>query len=117
LRKSTSGQGEGSAGGRATTSPSSEAIVQPGAADLKRLTPVVASMVGTFYASPTPGTPPYAGVGQLVKAGEVLCILEAMKLMNEVVSDLDGTVAAVLVEDGAAVEYGQPLFLIDVSGE
>ena len=117
LRKTASGQGEGSAGGPATSSPSTEATAQPGAADLKRLTPVIASMVGTFYASPTPGTLPYAEVGQRVKAGDVLCILEAMKLMNEVVSDLSGTVAAVLVEDGAAVEYGQPLFLIDISGQ
>ncbi len=117
LRKSTSGQSDGSAGGQATAPPSGETAGQAGVADLQRLTPVVASMVGTFYASPTPGTPPYAAVGQRIKAGDVLCILEAMKLMNEVVSDFSGTVAAILVEDGAAIEYGQPLFLIDVSGE
>ena len=72
-----------------------------------------ASMVGTFYRSPTPGTEPFVDVGQHVEKGDVLCVLEAMKLMNEMVAETSGTIAAILVEDGTAVEYGQPLFLID----
>ncbi len=75
---------------------------------------VVAPMVGTFYAAPSPGSPPFVAVGQRVAEGDVLCILEAMKLMNEVASEVTGVVRAVLVADGAAVEYGQPLFAIDL---
>lgn len=109
-------------GGASSEAPAPEPTVPGDAAvaaiaNSPALTPVVASMVGTFYASPTPGTPPYVVAAQRVKTGDVLCILEAMKLMNEVVSDLTGRVAAVLVEDGAAVEYGQPLFLIDTGAE
>jgi oxaloacetate decarboxylase alpha subunit len=75
---------------------------------------VIAPMVGTFYASPSPGSPAYVAVGQTVKQGDPLCILEAMKLMNEVSSEVSGTVRAVLVPDGAAVEYGQALFGIEL---
>jgi acetyl-CoA carboxylase biotin carboxyl carrier protein len=74
---------------------------------------VTASMVGTFYRSPAPGRAPYVEVGTHVNKGDPLCVLEAMKLMNELLSDVAGEVMAVLVEDGAAVEYGQPLFLIE----
>ncbi len=72
-----------------------------------------ASMVGTFYRSPAPETDPFIDVGQHVEKGDVLCVLEAMKLMNEMIAESSGTIAAILVEDGTAVEYGQPLFLID----
>ncbi|MBC7293064.1 MAG: acetyl-CoA carboxylase biotin carboxyl carrier protein [Thermoleophilia bacterium] len=78
---------------------------------------VRATMVGTFYRASTPGAAPFVEVGQRVKPGDVLCVLKAMKLMNEVVSEVSGTVAAVLVEDGAPVEFGQPLFLIDLQLE
>ena len=71
-------------------------------------------MVGTFYESPSPGSPAFVAVGQKVEQGEALCILEAMKLMNEVSSEVSGTVRAVLVVDGAAVEYGQALFSIEL---
>jgi oxaloacetate decarboxylase alpha subunit len=74
---------------------------------------VTASMVGTFYRSPSPDAPPYVVQGQHVEAGDVLCLLEAMKLLNEVLAEVGGTITAVLVEDGAAVEYGQPLFVIE----
>lgn len=73
---------------------------------------VTAPTVGTFYRGPSPEAPPYVVQGQHVTVGDVLCVLEAMKLMNEVVAEVDGTIAAILVEDGAGVEYGQPLFLI-----
>jgi acetyl-CoA carboxylase biotin carboxyl carrier protein len=69
-------------------------------------------MVGTFYRSPVPGTDPFVQVGQHVDKGDVLCVLEAMKLMNEMVAETSGTIASILVEDGTAVEYGQPLFLL-----
>lgn len=76
---------------------------------------VLAPMVGTFYAAPSPGAPPFVAVGQRVAEGDVLCILEAMKLMNEVASEVSGVIRAVLVTDGSAVEYGQPLFVIDLN--
>ena len=69
-------------------------------------------MVGTFYRAPSPEAKPFVEVGQVVKAGEPICIIEAMKLMNEIESDAAGTVKAVLVENGQPVEYGQPLFII-----
>ncbi len=69
-------------------------------------------MVGTFYRAPSPGAPSFAEVGQSVTKGQTLCIIEAMKLLNEIESDATGTIKAILVENGQPVEYGQPLFLI-----
>ncbi len=71
-------------------------------------------MVGTFYRAPSPGAPSFVEVGQAVTKGQTLCIIEAMKLLNEIESDASGTVKAVLVENGQPVEYGQALFVIDV---
>ncbi|MBS1137668.1 MAG: accB [Proteobacteria bacterium] len=71
-----------------------------------------APMVGTFYRSSAPGSRPFAEVGQAVAVGDTLCIIEAMKLMNEIESDAAGTIKAILVDNGQPVEYGQPLFLI-----
>jgi acetyl-CoA carboxylase biotin carboxyl carrier protein len=73
---------------------------------------VKSPMVGTFYRSAAPGAKPFVDVGQSIEAGERLCIIEAMKLMNEIESDVSGTVKAILVENGQPVEYGQPLFII-----
>lgn len=74
---------------------------------------VVASpLVGTFYAAPSPESEPFVSVGVHVKKGQVLGIIEAMKLMNEIECEYDGVIEAVLVEDGSVVEYGQPLFRI-----
>lgn len=70
-------------------------------------------MVGTFYRAPSPGAPAFVEVGQSVTKGQTLCIIEAMKLLNEIESDVAGTIKAVLVENGQPVEYGQPLFLIE----
>jgi acetyl-CoA carboxylase biotin carboxyl carrier protein len=67
-------------------------------------------MVGVFYAAPAPGSEPYVKVGSRVKKGDVLCIIEAMKLMNEITADKDGEIAKVCVENGQLVEYGQTLF-------
>ena len=73
---------------------------------------VKAPMVGTFYRASSPGTEPYVQVGSVVKTGDVLCIIEAMKLLNEIEADASGTVKAILVENGQPVEYGEPLFII-----
>ena len=70
-------------------------------------------MVGTFYRAPSPGAPSFVEVGQTVTKGQTLCIIEAMKLLNEIESDKAGMVKAILVENGQPVEYGQPLFLIE----
>ena len=73
---------------------------------------VKAPMVGTFYRSSAPGAKPFVELGQAVKAGETVCIIEAMKLLNEIESDQEGIIKEILVENGQPVEYGQPLFLI-----
>jgi acetyl-CoA carboxylase biotin carboxyl carrier protein len=70
-------------------------------------------MVGTFYRAPSPGAKPFVEVGDTVKAGQTVCIIEAMKLLNEIESDKDGVVKAVLVENGQPVEYGEPLLVIE----
>ncbi len=72
-----------------------------------------APMVGIFYTSSSPEEPPYVSKGQKVKAGDVICIIEAMKIMNQIEADKDGTLLKALVENGEAVEYGQPLFIIE----
>ena len=73
---------------------------------------VKSPMVGTFYRSPSPEAKPFVVVGSTVKAGETICVLEAMKLMNEIEADASGTIKAILVENGQPVEYGQALFII-----
>jgi acetyl-CoA carboxylase biotin carboxyl carrier protein len=73
---------------------------------------VIAPMVGTFYASPAPGAPAFAEVGSVVAVGDTLCIIEAMKMMNQIEADKAGRIAAVLAKNGDPVEYGQPLFII-----
>ena len=75
-------------------------------------TPVKSPMVGTFYSSPAPDQPAYVSVGSKVKDGDVLCIVEAMKLMNEIKSEISGTVIEILVENGQPVEFDQTLFKI-----
>ncbi|CAG1065737.1 partial acetyl-CoA carboxylase biotin carboxyl carrier protein, partial [uncultured bacterium] len=72
-------------------------------------------MVGTFYRSGSPGASPFVEVGQAVKAGDALCIIEAMKLMNEIESEFGGKIVSILVENGQPVEYGEPLFHIETS--
>jgi acetyl-CoA carboxylase biotin carboxyl carrier protein len=73
---------------------------------------VKSPMVGTFYRSPSPGAKVFVEVGQLIKPGDTLCIIEAMKLLNEIEAEVAGEVKEILVENGQAVEYGQPLFII-----
>jgi acetyl-CoA carboxylase biotin carboxyl carrier protein len=74
---------------------------------------VTAPMVGTFYASPSPGAQPFVEVGSTVAVGDTICIIEAMKMMNQIEADVSGKVISILVENGHPVEFGQPLFIID----
>lgn len=76
-------------------------------------TPLTSPMVGTFYRASSPGADPFVKVGDTVKKGQVVCIIEAMKLLNEVEADMDGTVKEVCVENGQPVEFGQSLFIIE----
>ncbi len=71
---------------------------------------VKSPIVGTYYEAPSPGTPPFVKVGDTVKEGQVLCIIEAMKLMNEIEAEVSGVIAKMLVANGSPVEYGMPLF-------
>jgi acetyl-CoA carboxylase biotin carboxyl carrier protein len=84
----------------------------PAAAPEEELHLVKSPIVGTFYEAPAPGAPPFVKPGDTVQAGQVLCIIEAMKLMNEIESDLAGEVVKMLAANGKPVEYGQPLFSI-----
>jgi acetyl-CoA carboxylase biotin carboxyl carrier protein len=96
--------------------PAAEAAPEVGApVPESHLTDVKSPMVGTFYRAPAPEAPPYVEVGSAVKKGQTLCILEAMKLMNELESEVDGVVREILVENADPVEYGQLLFRIDPS--
>ncbi len=74
---------------------------------------VKSPMVGTFYRSSSPGAAPFVQIGSVVKEGDTLCIIEAMKILNEIESDKSGTVTQILCENGQATEYGQPLFIIE----
>lgn len=92
---------------------SSAATPAPAAAPVDDKSHAVTSpFVGTFYRKPNPDSPNYVSLNEKVDKGQVLCIVEAMKLMNEIEADIAGTIVAILVEDGAPVEYGQPLFKI-----
>jgi len=91
--------------------------VMPPSEDLpqENLHVIKSPLVGTFYRSPSPGAPPFVEVGDIVSPGQVLCIIEALKVMNEIESDVRGKVVKILVENGETVEYGQPLFIIDTN--
>lgn len=95
---------------RAAAAPASAAAAEAETAPEGRV--IKAPMVGTFYRSPSPDAKPFVEVGQAVKEGETVCIIEAMKLMNEIEADASGTIKAILVENGQPVEYGQPLFIL-----
>lgn len=94
----------------AASAPATEA---PAAAPAETGSPVTSPMVGTFYRSPSPGADAYVEVGSQVKEGDTLCIIEAMKILNEIEADRSGTIKKILVENGQAVEYGQKLFIIE----
>lgn len=92
-----------------TSAPGSEAEEKP----LPSGHTVRSPMVGTFYRAPSPGAKPFVEVGQQVKVGETLCIIEAMKMLNQIESDKDGVVKAILVENAEPVEFDEPLFVIE----
>ena len=94
------------AGGAAPAAPATPAAVAP------QGHVVTSPMVGSFYRAPSPGADAFVQVGDTVKEGQTLCIIEAMKLLNEIESDKSGVVKEILVENGQAVEYGQPLFVV-----
>ncbi|PWB69679.1 acetyl-CoA carboxylase biotin carboxyl carrier protein, partial [candidate division GN15 bacterium] len=89
------------------TTPTAPAI----SADNKHLVEIKSPMVGTFYAAPSPDSPPYVSQNERITVGQVVCIVEAMKLMNEIESEVSGTVTRILAENGKPVEFGQVLFL------
>lgn len=80
------------------------------------LVPITSPMVGTFYRSPSPSAPPFVDVGDHVTIGQTVCIIEAMKLMNDLPAEVAGRIVKVCVDSGTTVEYGQPLFMIDPKG-
>ena len=94
----------------AATAASAPAPAKPAVAPDQAVT---APMVGTFYSAPAPGAKPFVELGSEVKPGDVLCIIEAMKMMNQIESDKAGRVVSVLVKNGDPVEFGQPLFVIE----
>jgi acetyl-CoA carboxylase biotin carboxyl carrier protein len=96
----------------AVAAPAPEAAVPAAEAEISGHT-VNSPMVGTFYRAPSPGASPFVEVGQNVKAGDTLCIIEAMKLLNQIEADKSGTIKAILAENGEPIEYGQPLFVIE----
>ncbi len=95
------------------TAPIQSTIIKETEEETQRLITVTSPIVGTFYRSPSPDAPPFVEAGLRVKKGQVLCIIEAMKLMNEIESEADGIIVKALVENGQPVEYGEPLFLIE----
>lgn len=102
-----------------TALPAAVSAAQPAAAPAptgeENLIPIPSPMVGTFYAAPSPDSPAYVSVGANVDANTVICIIEAMKVMNEIKAEVAGTIAKTLVKNGQAVEYGQPLFMVKPS--
>ena len=108
------------AGGRASPSQGVPVVAEPevAAAEAAKSTAldVKSPMVGTYYKSPEPGSKAYVAIGDRVKKGQILCIIEAMKIMNEIESEFAGVVREILVEDAQPVEYGQALFRIDPKG-
>jgi len=96
----------------AAPAPAAPAAEAPAAAPASTANAVLSPMVGTFYRAPSPSSPSFVEVGQSVKVGDVICIIEAMKMMNQIEADKAGVVEAILVEDGQPVEFDQPLVTI-----
>lgn len=91
-------------------------IVEPVKEDTTNYVEIKSPMIGTFYRTPNPDSDPFVGVGDKVTAGQTVCIIEAMKLFNEIESEVSGKIVKVLVENASPVEYDQPLFLVDPAG-
>ncbi len=93
-----------------------EAKPEPAAAPTAELVPVTSPMVGTFYRSSSPTAKPFVDIGDKISVGQTVCIIEAMKLMNDMPSEVSGKIVKVCVDNGSTVEYGQQLFLVDPKG-
>jgi len=91
------------------------ALETPVAEENSNYITVKASMIGTFYRSSSPDKPPFVSVGDIIKEGDAICIIEAMKLFNEIETEVSGTIVKVLVDDSSPIEFDQPLFLVDPS--
>lgn len=89
------------------------AVAAPSAAAVRNENIVPSPMVGTYYSASSPTTPPFVAIGDEVKPGQVLCIIEAMKMMNQIEADRGGRVTAIMVKNGDPVEFGQPLFVVE----
>ncbi|HEY9715541.1 MAG TPA: acetyl-CoA carboxylase biotin carboxyl carrier protein [Chroococcales cyanobacterium] len=100
----------------ASASAPAERTSEKAAESSNGLVPVTSPMVGTFYRSPSPTAPPFVNVGDVVNVGQTVCIIEAMKLMNDMPTEVGGKIVKVCVENGTTVEYGQQLFLVDPRG-
>jgi acetyl-CoA carboxylase biotin carboxyl carrier protein len=92
------------------------ARVDAGQSEPNGLVPVASPMVGTFYRSPSPSAPSFVEIGDMIAIGQTVCIIEAMKLMNDLPAEVAGRIVKVCVENGTTVEYGQPLFMVDPRG-
>lgn len=92
------------------------ASVNAPAEDNENIALIASPIVGTFYSKPNPNASPFVNVGDVVTEGKTVCIIEAMKVMNQLPADVSGKIIAVLVKDGEAVEFGQPLFKVDIRG-
>lgn len=99
------------AAAQAASSPAESFVCTP--VEAKKGKPVTSPMVGTFYKSPSPDSEPFVKIGSVVEEGQVVCIIEAMKLMNEIESEVSGKVVEILVEDGQPVEFGQVLMYVE----
>ncbi len=99
----------------ANTPPASEKQKDTGSAEEGNYLTIKSPMIGTFYRTPNPESPNFVNVGDSVKAGDTVCIVEAMKLFNEIESDVTGKIVKILVDNASPVEYDQPLFLVDPS--
>lgn len=99
----------------AAQAPAAPSAETPVAAEKSNLVTIKSPMIGTFYRSSSPDKPPFVNVGDEITAGKVICIVEAMKLFNEIESEISGKIVKVLVDDAQPIEYDQPLFLVDPS--
>ena len=98
-----------------TVKPEQEVAIKKEVPPEKNLVAIKAPMVGTFYRAPSPEAKPYVEIGQVIDIGQVVCVIEAMKLMNEIKTEVKGKIVEVLVENATPVEYGQALFMVELS--
>jgi acetyl-CoA carboxylase biotin carboxyl carrier protein len=100
-------------GGRSPEAAPQKTIISEAPKETAKTVEIRAPMVGTFYRAPAPEAPPYVEVGKVIEPGQVICIIEAMKLMNEIKSEVKGRILEILVDNAEPVEFGQPMFLIE----